>query len=156
MLLGLMAAPLAGCGFELRRAPRLAFQRIALVGFARHSPLGVELRRALTQVVQVSESPHSADVVLEALTEQREKSVAASTAAGQVREFQLRVRLNFRLSTRAGKPLLEPAEILLVRDITYRETDALAKEVEMRELYRAMEVDVAQRVLDRLAAVKAL
>ena len=156
VLVGALVAPLVGCGFELRRAPALAFRSIALVGFARHSPLAAELRRSLAQVAEVSSSPHGAAVVLEALAERREKIVVASTAAGQVRELQLRVRLNFRLSTRAGKPLLEPDEILLKRDMTYRETDALAKEAEESELYKAMEADVAQRVLHRLAAVKAL
>ena len=35
----LAALPLAGCGFELRRPPRLSFGSIALVGFAPRSPL---------------------------------------------------------------------------------------------------------------------
>jgi LPS-assembly lipoprotein len=38
-LLMLGTAALAGCGFELRQAPKLPFRSLALVGFAPASPL---------------------------------------------------------------------------------------------------------------------
>ena len=34
-----LAGGIAGCGFELRRAPVLKFKTIQLANFARHSPL---------------------------------------------------------------------------------------------------------------------
>jgi LPS-assembly lipoprotein len=143
-----------GCGFALRRTPELPFERIALVGFAPRSTLAAELRRALAQGATVMTEPRQAEVVLEALTDLREKSVVASTAAGQVREVELRVRLVFRLSTRGGKPLLAPDEILLRRDMSYSETLALAKELEEIELYRAMESDIVSQIMRRLAQVQ--
>ena len=47
--LGLIgAAALAGCGFELRRAPELRFRTLALAGFGPKSPLAEELRTSLS------------------------------------------------------------------------------------------------------------
>jgi len=151
----LSAAAAAGCGFELRQAPKLPFRSIALVGFAPASPLAVALRQQLAgSHVQVMDAPASAEAVLEALADAREKSVVASTAAGQVREVQLRVKLRFRVATPAGKLLLAAAELLLTRDMSYSETAALAKAQEETLLYRAMEDDIVAQVLRRLAAMR--
>lgn len=100
--------------------------------------------------------PPQADAVLDILTDQREKSVVGSTAAGQVREFQLRLRFRFKLSTPKGKELIPESEILLQRDISYSESIALSKQEEEAELYRDMQTDVVQQVLRRLAAVRSL
>ncbi len=153
-----LAALAAGCGFELRRAPELSFKTLQLAGFKPHSPLADELRRdiAASTTTRVVEAASQAEAVLEALADTRDKGVVASTAAGQVREVQLRSRLNFRLRTPAGKELIPETEIALSRDMTYNERDALAKDQEEEALYRAMQSDIAAQVLRRLAAVQAL
>jgi len=158
-LLGLAAAAsLGGCGFQLRRAPELAFRTVQLRGFAPQSPLAEELRLQIdaSQTTLVVEPPQRAQVIFEALADARERSVVASTAAGQVRELQLRSRLNFRLSSSAGKVLIAPTEIVLSRDMSYSESVALAKEQEEALLYRAMQSDIVAQVMRRLAAVPAL
>ena len=94
------------------------------------------------------------DADLKALDDQREKSVVASTSAGQVREVQLRVKLRFRVATPSGKLLLAGDELLLTRDMSYSETAALAKAQEEALLYRAMEDDIVGQVLRRLAGIK--
>ena len=149
---------LAGCGFELRRAPELRFRSIALAGFKPKSTLADELRRQIgtSTTTVVVETPAQAQVVLEALTDAREKSVVASTAFGQVRELQLRSRFGFRLRTPAGRELIPATEILLSRDMSYSESAALAKEQEEEALYRSMQNDIAAQVLRRLASVPAL
>ena len=155
LLLSVSASVLPACGFELRRAPALPFRSLALVGFAPTSPLAGVLRQQLAAIdLLLVEEPARAEVVLEALSDAREKSVVASTAAGQVRELQLRVRLRFRLSTPAGRLLLPADELLLTRDMSYNETLALAKAQEEALLYRAMEDDIVAQVLRRLAAIK--
>ena len=149
---------LAGCGFELRRAPELRFRSIALAGFKPKSTLADELRRQIgtSTTTVVVETPTQAQVVLEALTDAREKSVVASTAFGQVRELQLRSRFGFRLRTPASRELIPATEILLSRDMSYSESAALAKEQEEEALYRSMQNDIAAQVLRRLASVPAL
>ena len=147
------AALLAGCGFELRQTPPLPFARIALSGFAPRSLLAAELRDALAQQVQVVATPGQAEVVLQVLSDRREKVVVASTAAGQVRELQLRVRLEFRLLSPGGRALIPSTELLLSRDMSTSETIALAKAQEEDEIYAAMQADIVQQVMQRLARV---
>jgi len=148
---GVLPALLAGCGFELRQTPPLPFNRIALTGFAGRSPLADELRLRLGASAQVVPSPGQADVVLQALSDKRDRSVVASTAAGQVREVQLRVRFEFRLASPGGRELIPATELMLLRDMSYSESFALAKAQEEAELVAAMQTDIVQQVLRRLA-----
>jgi LPS-assembly lipoprotein len=158
LLAGVAAGALAGCGFALRRSPELSFRTIALAGFESRSPLADELRMNIdaSRDTQVIDSTAQAQVVLEALSDARERSVVASTAAGQVRELQLRARLHFRLRTPAGKELIPPTEIVLSRDMSYSESLALAKEQEEALLFRIMQSDIVAQVMRRLAAVRTL
>jgi LPS-assembly lipoprotein len=156
LLLG-TAAVLTGCGFQLRRAPELRFRTIALTGFPPRSPLATELRDSIngSKTTVVVESSAQAQLVFEALTDARERSVVASTATGQVRELQLRARLDFRVRTSAGQELIPATEIVLSRDMSYSEMAALAKEQEEAFLFRAMQGDIVSQVMRRLAAVRA-
>jgi len=147
---------LVSCGFQLRGTTQLPFSRIALEGFAPRSPLAEELRRTLSQSAEVVASPAQAQVVLQALSDKRERSVVASTTAAQVRELQLRVRLEFRLATPGGRELIPVTELLLSRDMSYNETQALAKEYEEVQLVRAMQSDIVSQLMQRLAHVKNL
>ena len=148
------SAALGGCGFELRRPPPMPFSRIALQGFAPRSTLAVELRRQLAQVAEVVEAPAQAQVVLVALEERQERSIVASTATGQVRELQLRLRFGFRVQTPSGRELAPAAQLVLTRDISYSETAALAKNLEESQQYREMQDDIASQVLRRLSGVR--
>lgn len=153
-LAGLAVVALPGCGFELRRPARVSFGSIALQGFPPRSALAEELRRVLALQVQVLDQPDKADVVLNALVDTREKGVVAQTAAAQVRDLQLRLRFNFRAQTPSGRELIARTELLLTRDLSYSETQALAKEFEESELYRDMQADVVAQVMRRLASIK--
>ncbi len=159
VLLGMAAASLLpGCGFQLRQPPPLLFRSIALTGFAPRSPLAEELRRALALQLRVMDVPadarNSADVVLHALADTRERSVVAQTSAAQVRDVQLRVKLHYTAHTPAGRVLLAPSVLMLARDMSFNETVALAKAQEEAELYREMQTDVVSQVLRRLASIK--
>ena len=50
---------------------------------------------------------------------------------------------------------IAPTELLLSRDLTYNEADALAKQDETAALHKAMQSDIVQQVMRRLAAVRA-
>jgi LPS-assembly lipoprotein len=147
------AAALAGCGYTLRQPPALRLKSLALAGFAPRSTMAQALGRQLRAPVQLLDDPARAEVVLRALEDRRESVVVATTAAAQVRELQLRVRLVFRAETAGGRELIPRTELLLARDMSYTEAFALAKEREAAELYRDMEDDIAMQVLRRLAAV---
>lgn len=146
---------LPGCGFRLREPPRLAFSRLHLAGFEPRSPLEAALRRALQGQASFVASPADADLVLRALAEQRERSVAASTAAGQVRELQLRLRVTVRADSPDGRERMPPVTLRQARDLRTNETAALAKAIEEDALYLAMLDDIVDQLLRRLAALAA-
>ena len=107
LLLG-AAVTLSGCGFAFKRAPELSFKTIQLAGFPTRSPLAAELRSQLeaSPTTHVVESASEAQVVLQALSEAREKVVVAQTSANQIREFELRLRFTFRVRSAVGKDLI--------------------------------------------------
>ncbi|HEY9108184.1 MAG TPA: LPS assembly lipoprotein LptE [Roseateles sp.] len=153
VLLGLTA--LAGCGFELRREPELSFKTLALTGFDADSPLAAGLKRQIKRTpVQLVDDPSRAQVVIEASRELRDRTVVASTAVGQVREWQLRLQFDYLIRTADGELLVPKVELRLARDLNYTETTALAKEQEAANLYGAMHSDAIAQVMRRLAAVK--
>ena len=157
-VLAFAASTLTACGFELRRAPELRFRTIQLTGFPPRSALAADLRRNIdasttTHVVDVAKD---AEVVLQALEEERQKSSVAVTAANQIREFELRLRFRFSLRTIGGKELIPSTEIVQSRDMSYTERAALGKEQEEATLYRAMQTDIVAQVMRRLASVQAV
>jgi LPS-assembly lipoprotein len=150
------AGLLAGCGFQLRGSQSFNFSSIAVTP----NPGGAvadALRRALADAVRVlaADAPVAqAQVVLQVVSEAREKVVVGVNSSGQVRELQLRLRVKFRLTSARGQELIVGDEIVQQRDISYNESAALAKETEEGLLYRDMQSDIVQQILRRLAAVK--
>ena len=153
-VLGVVAAALlAGCGFQRRQPPELRFRSIALAGFSPDSPLRAELARQLGAQVQILDNPALAEVVLQALADREDTTAVAQTAFAQVREVQLLRTFGFKATARDGTELVPPTQQQLARNMTYSETAVLAKEAEAREIYRAMDSDIAAQVLRRLAAL---
>lgn len=153
-----LALLLAGCGFELRKPPSFAFESIYLA-VPPMSPLGLELQRALAASGSVSlvtdpRQVERADLVFELLQELREKVVLGRTSTGAVREYQLRVRLRFKVRNRQGIERIPDTEMVQQRDISYSESSALAKEAEEDLLYRNMQSDLVRQILRRLAALR--
>jgi LPS-assembly lipoprotein len=147
---------LGGCGFKLRGPQNYTFQSIAIMPNP-GGPLGIELRRSFggsMRVLELSEPLAQAQVVLDILQELREKIVVGTNSSGQVREFQLRIRVKFRVRTPQGLELTPDSEIVQQRDISFNESAVLAKEAEEVLLYRDMQSDIVQQLMRRLAAVK--
>lgn len=156
----LLLAPLllSACGFQLRRAPEFAFKTMALPS---NGPIALELRRNIAaagtvDVLPMQVTPASAQVILDILAEQREKVVVGLNASGQVREFQLRSRVRFRLRTPQGRELIPETMLEQTRDVSFNESAVLAKEAEEGLLYRDMQTDLVQQLMRRLAAVKSI
>jgi LPS-assembly lipoprotein len=153
-----LAVGLAGCGFELRKAPNYAFSTL-FSSVPVVSPLGIKLHRSLAATGQVevitdAKQIERAQVIFDQLMELREKVVVGRTSTGAIREFQLRLRYRFRVRTQAGIELIPDTELVLTRDINFNETGALSKESEEGLLYRDMENDLVQQIQRRLAAIR--
>lgn len=159
-MLGVLAVTgstlLAGCGFKLRSSQNFAFQTVAVTPET-GGAVAAELVRYLGSAIRPL-APRAGEqlpqVIVDILQELREKTVVGVNASGQVREFQLRIKVKFRMRTPQGAELIAPTEIVQQRDISFNESAVLAKEAEEALLYRDMQSDIAQQLLRRLAAVK--
>jgi LPS-assembly lipoprotein len=161
------ALGLSACGFQPRGARPLAFQTAQLTGFAGNSPLATELARALqASGVQVVDSSLAAaqaasstqvpvtHIVIDGIRDQRGLAVSTTTAYGQVRDMTARNSLRFQVQRGDGSLLLPPTDVGLARDMSYNESNALAKQDESDALYRAMQSDIVAQVMSRLAAIR--
>ena len=158
LISSLLTSALAGCGFELRKAPNYAFSTL-YSSIPVVSPFGAKLKRSLESSgqVEVINDPRQierADVIFDQLFELREKVVVGRTATGAIREFQLRFRYRFRVRSHNGIELIPDTEIMLTRDINFNETGALSKESEEALLYKDMENDLVLQIQRRLAAIR--
>jgi LPS-assembly lipoprotein len=149
---------LSGCGFQLRQTNDFAFKTL-YANFSTTTPFGVELRRNLlgTGRIELLIEPKQilqADAILDILSETRQQVPVGVSATGQIRELQLRLQVQFRLRAPQGVELIEPVTLALQRDLSFTETAALSKEIEMGVLYRDMQTDIVQQIMRRLSAVK--
>jgi len=153
LLVVALCAALAACGFKLRGQQTFPFETINVPS---QTPLGVALQRniaAASERTKLVPSATDADAVLSVLTEQQEKVILSLNSQGQVREYQLRYRVVFRVSNPKGGDFIAPTAMLLTRDITFNNA-VLAKETEEAQLYQEMRSDMVQQIMRRLAAAK--
>jgi LPS-assembly lipoprotein len=148
----------AACGFHLRGAIDFAFDTVAVTPET-GGAVAPELIRILGDRIRpVAPKPDQQppQVIVDILSETREKSVVGTNSSGQVREFQLRLRVKFRMRTPQGRTLIAETEVAQQRDISFSEAAVLSKEAEEGLLFRDMQSDIVQQLLRRMAAVKTL
>jgi LPS-assembly lipoprotein len=150
-----MALPvLGGCGFQLRGMAQLPFSSL-YVQVSQASQLGHELKRSLrASNTRLVDSAANAQATLVILSELREKQILSLGGQGRVREYQLRYRVGYQLTDGKQSTYIAPTEIVLKRDITFNDSEILAKEAEEALLYRDMQSDVVQQLVRRLQATK--
>jgi len=146
---------LSACGFALRGPVALPFKSI-YIGLPEASALGGELRRQIRAngQTQIMSDAKDAQVMLEVLAETRDKQILSLNSQGRVREYNLIYNFRFRVRNNVGKEFLEPVDIQLKRNISFNETQVLAKEAEEVLLYRDMQSDLVQQIMRRLAVIK--
>ena len=97
-----LCAATAACGFKLRGQQTFPFETINVPAA---TPLGVELKRniaAASAQTKLVDSPTDAEAVLTVLSENQEKVILSLNTQGRVREYQLRYRVVFRVSSQKG------------------------------------------------------
>ncbi len=151
-----LALVTAACGFQLRGQAKLPFDTL-YVDIPDASLVGTELKRNIvagthTKLVR---DQVEAQAILLLTSEQRSKTILSFDTSGQVREFQLRYRLSFRLHDAKGRDYLPQSEIRLTRDVSFNNAQVLAKESEEQLLFRDMQSDMVQQILRRLSAAPA-
>ena len=149
-----LALVLAGCGFRLRGTAEVPFQTLYVPNAT--SGIALDLKRNIQAGThaRVVDDAKGADAVLQFLEETRAKEILSLTAQGRVREFQLRYRVGFRVHDGKGQEFLPASTIQLTRDVTFNDTEILAKEQEEQLLFRDMQSDMVQQIMRRLASAK--
>lgn len=147
---------LAACGFQLRGRTDLPFETIYVEGMD-YSPFTGQLRRAIETAssTRLAENATDAQAILTLIGESQERAILALSGGGRVREFQLRYRVSFRVHDGKGREWLPADEVILRRDLTYDDTQVLAKEAEAQLLFRDMQADAVNQVLRRIQAIRA-
>lgn len=145
---------LVGCGFQLRGNASLPFESLYIEG---GQDIVVDLQRAIRPTAtKVMSSAKDAQATLQILGEEREKRILSLDSAGRVSEFRLLYRVSFRVTDNKARLLTGPQQIELRRDITFNDSQTLAKESEEALLYRDMQIDAVQQIIRRLGAVHPL
>lgn len=151
----MLAALLAGCGFQLRGTAELPFQTIYLPP-ASGPGIALDLRRNIeagTHTKVVGDMKR-ADAVLEFSQELRDRLILSLAATGRVSEFRLRYLVSFRVHDGKGGDFVPTSTVTLTRDVTYSDADVLSKQSEEQLLYRDMQFDMVQLIMRRLAAAQ--
>jgi LPS-assembly lipoprotein len=146
---------LAACGFQLRGTAALPFETLYMPPTT-VAGVALDLKRNIQSGTHttVVDDPKKAEAVLEFTQEAREKHILSLAATGRVREFQLRYRVAFRVHDGKGGEFLPLSTLQLTRDITFNDSDVLAKETEEQLLYRDMQFDMVQQIMRRLGAAQ--
>lgn len=144
-----------GCGFQLRGSQTLPVERLYLA-LPVNSPIGAEIGRVVRSSTNASVVPNRKDAqaIVELLGEQREREVLSINAQGRAREYQLRLRTTFRVVDQEGIELIAPTSLIARRDISFNESELLAKESEEALLYRDMQSDLVRQIVNRLQGIK--
>jgi len=150
----LLSASLAACGFQLRGSSDVPFETLYIPNAK--SGVALDLKRNIEAGThaKVVDDPKKAEAILELSNETREKIILSLNAAGRVREFRLRYRVNYRVHDGKGTDIVPSSLVELTRDITYSDADILAKEAEEQLLFRDMQSDMVQAVMRRLSLAR--
>ena len=154
VLVVLAAVLMAGCGFQLRGSSSLPFDTIYVPGSS--GGVALDLKRAIqsSSSTRVVDSPKDAQAVFELTEARQEKEILSLTGAGRVREYRLRYHVRYRVHDAKGRDVIPSTTLSQVRDVTFNDSQVLAKEAEDQLLYRDMQSDMVQQILRQLAATQ--
>ena len=151
----LMMALLAGCGFQLRGAYSLPYESLYISG-ADYSMVIAGLKRAIraSGSARLADSAADAQATFMPTIEAKDTVTLSYSSSGRAREKRLRYLYGYRVVDKKGRDLILPGQVELSRDLTYADSDVLAKTQEEELLWRDMETDLVQQLMRRLAAAK--
>ena len=145
---------MAGCGFQLRGSYSLPYESI-YVGGADYNLIVANMKRAIRNTgTRLAESREDAQATFLPAGEKRETKILSLLSSGRVREKRLVYAYSYRVVDGKGRDLVLPVTVELARDISYADSDVLAKTQEEELLWRDMESDLVQQLMRRLAATK--
>jgi LPS-assembly lipoprotein len=155
LLLTFLVLSLSACGFQLRGTAALPFDTLYIPNTT--GGIALDLKRNIQSGTRtrVVEDPKAAQALLDLSGETKFRNILSLSGAGRVRELQLVLRVNLRVHDGKGGEFVPLTTLSITRDLTYNDTDVLAKEAEEAAIYREMQSDLVQQILRRLSAAQA-
>jgi LPS-assembly lipoprotein len=146
---------IGGCGFHLQGATALpeGLDRVQVVTRDELSAFSVELFRGLERAgAQRVASAGEADAVLRVTTDRTGRRVLSVSARNTPQEFEIFYVVEYSIE-RAGAEVVPRQRLELTRNISFAESQLLAKDREEEILRDAMARDLADLVLRRLESL---
>lgn len=156
VLLLWLCCGLVACGFALRGAVTLppVLERVHLTHAQGGSLLLLDLADALQQAgSEIEMEPRPGVAVLEIQDEKRQRRVVAVSPEGRAQEYQLQLRIRYRL-LRDDEEMLAPQSLELTRELSAGGGErVLGRESEADALEEEMRTDAVRLILRRLERV---
>ncbi|WP_434513882.1 LPS assembly lipoprotein LptE [Dechloromonas sp. ARDL1] len=153
----ILAFALTGCGFHLRGvgSGNLPYNTMH-IALPETAEVNIWLQRYIkaSGSTTIVDDAKSADAVFQQLSDTRQKTILSVNAQGRVREYRLQLDYRFRVVNQKGQILVPPNEINLTRDITFDDSNVLAKDLEEGLLWRDMNNDLVNQIMRRLSIIK--
>jgi LPS-assembly lipoprotein len=157
LLAVLFAALVAGCGFHLRGtlSGNLPYKTMH-IALPETADVRIWLERYINAAgsTEIVDEAKLADATFQQLTDSRQKTILSVNAQGRVREYRLQLTYRFQVVNAKGQVLVPPNEVNLSRDITFDDSNILAKDLEEGLLWRDMNNDLVNQIMRRLSIVK--
>jgi LPS-assembly lipoprotein len=151
----LVAALLAGCGFQLQGAMTLpeGVRSVYVAAPDLLTPFAVELRRGLERAgATVAGSAEQADTVIRVRNDRTGRRVLSVSSRNTPQEFEIFYAIDYAID-RSGAELLPAQRHELTRSFSFDQSALLAKDREEEILRAAMARDLADLVLRRLESL---
>ena len=157
LLAVIFAALLAGCGFHLRgtQSSNLPYKTM-LIALPETADVRIWLERYINAAgsTEIVDDPKLAEATFQQISDGRQKTILSVNAQGRVREYRLQLTYRFRIINARGQVLVPPNEVSLTRDITFDDSNVLAKDLEENVLWRDMNNDLVNQIMRRLSIIK--
>lgn len=157
LLAVILAAVLTGCGFHLRgtNSGNLPYKTM-YIALPETAEVNIWLQRYIraSGSTEIVDNATTADAVFQQIGDSRLKTILSVNAQGRVRGYRLQLNYTFRVVNAKGQVLVPNNEINLSRDITYDDSNVLAKDLEEGLLWRDMNNDLVNQIMRRLSIIK--
>jgi LPS-assembly lipoprotein len=149
------AVLLTGCGFHLQGNGALpeSSRKVRIVTADEVTPFAVELRRAIERSGgQVTSIAAEADIVIRIQRDRSGRRVLSVSARNTPQEYEIYYSIEYSVD-RGGQEVLERQPLELVRNMSFEDSQLLAKDREEVILREAMARDIAMLVTRRLESL---
>jgi LPS-assembly lipoprotein len=146
---------LTGCGFHLQGNGALpeSSRKVRIVTADEVTPFAVELRRAIERSGgQVTSIAAEADIVIRIQRDRSGRRVLSVSARNTPQEYEIYYSIEYSVD-RGGQEVLERQPLELVRNMSFEDSQLLAKDREEVILREAMARDIATLVTRRLESL---